>query len=46
MKIANKFEITTEDTFDYFNAKERIMERKFLYTYDATAERLRKTEKS
>lgn len=44
--VANKFQIITEDTFDFFNVKERTMERKFLYTYDAVAEKLRKNEKS
>lgn len=42
----NNFHMTHEDTYDYFNAKERVMERKFIYQYDPIAEKASKREKS
>jgi hypothetical protein len=38
--------MTHEDTFDYFNIKDRVMERKFKYEYDQVAEKSAKKEKS
>jgi hypothetical protein len=38
--------MTHEDTYDYFNTKDRVMERKFIYCYDPIAEKVAKREKS
>lgn len=38
----NNFHVTHEDTYDYFNIKDRVMERKFIYCYDPIAEKAAK----
>jgi hypothetical protein len=46
MNSHNNFHMTHEDTYDYFNTKDRVMERKFIYCYDPIAEKVSKREKS